>query len=195
MSWNSRFKEKRNELFNLKNKECQEKFREATQEANNNNYLSCVFDDEADLNVLTNKFLKRLQKTINKCFRKVRITERTDKEKDDLFAKWKFLKKQSDKESTEELVEIEKEIANKYAEEYFDKIKKRTEGTDCEDVGISSGKLWNLKKELFPKCRDPPTAMKDPQSGNLLTTDEKIHKAALNVYTKRLDNRPMKDDL
>ena len=42
MSWNSRFKEKRNELFNLKNKECQEKFREATQEANNNNFHVCL---------------------------------------------------------------------------------------------------------------------------------------------------------
>ena len=37
--------------------------------------------------------------------------------------------------------------------------------------------------------------MKDPQSGNLLTTDEKIQEAAVNVYTKRLENRPMKDDL
>ena len=78
-------------------------------------------------------------------------------------------------------LEIEKEIADKYAEEYFDKFKKSTERTDCEDVGISSGKLWNLKKELFPKCRDPPTAMKDPQSGNLLTTDEKIQEAAVNI--------------
>ena len=32
-------------------------------------------------------------------------------------------------------------------------------------------------------------------SGNLLTNDEKIQEAALNVFTKRLENRPMKDDL
>ena len=37
--------------------------------------------------------------------------------------------------------------------------------------------------------------MKDPVSGNLLTNDEKIQEAALNVFTKRLENRPMKDDL
>ena len=30
MAWNSKIQEKRNELFNLKNRECQEKFREAT---------------------------------------------------------------------------------------------------------------------------------------------------------------------
>ena len=37
--------------------------------------------------------------------------------------------------------------------------------------------------------------MKDPVSGNLLTTDEKIQKAAVNVYSKRLENRPIKEDL
>ena len=154
-----------------------------------------MFDEDDDLNSLTKKFIKRLQKTIAKCFKKVRITEKTDKDKEDLFAKWRHLKKQSDKESIENLAKIEIELAEKYAEEYYDKIKKSTEGIDCEDPGISSGKLWNLKKELFPKCRDPPTAMKDPQSGNLLTNKEKIQEAAINVYKKRLENRPIKDDL
>ena len=60
---------------------------------------------------------------------------------------------------------------------------------------IISGKLWNLKKELFPKCRDPPTAMRDPLTDNLLTTDDKIKEAAIKVYAKRLENKPMKEDL
>ena len=92
-------------------------------------------------------------------------------------------------------MDVEKELAEKYAEEYYDKIKEKTDGIDSEDAGINSGSLWNLKKELFPKSRDPPTAMKDPVSGNLLTTDEKIQKAAVNVYSKRLENRPIKEDL
>ena len=37
--------------------------------------------------------------------------------------------------------------------------------------------------------------MKDPKSGNLLTTDEKINEAAVNLYTERLKNRPMKNTL
>ena len=37
--------------------------------------------------------------------------------------------------------------------------------------------------------------MKDPVSGNLLTNDEKIREAAVNVYTKRLENRPIRDNL
>ena len=45
---------------------------------------------------------------------------------------------------------------------------------------------------------DTPTAMKDPESGNLLTTEAKIQEAAVRVYCvyiKRLTNRPIKDDL
>ena len=154
-----------------------------------------MFDEEGDLNTQTEKFIKRLYKTISKCFRKVRITERTEKDKIDLFAKWKHLKKQSDKKSKEELSKVEKELAEKFSEEYYDKIKKSTKGIDCEDGTITSGKLWNLKKELFPKSREPPTAMKDPVNGNLLSTEEKIQEAAINVYTKRLENKPIKDDL
>ena len=52
-----------------------------------------------------------------------------------------------------------------------------------------------MKKEIFPKTRDPPTAMIDPLTGNLLTTDKKLQEAAVRVYTERLENRPMKDDL
>ena len=71
----------------------------------------------------------------------------------------------------------------------------RTGGIDCEYGGINSGKLWNLKKEIFPKNRDPPTAMIDPESGNLLTSEDKIEEAAVRVYEERLKNKPMKDDL
>ena len=69
--WNKTVRENRKEMFNLKNKDCQELFKEATTAAVNNKYLSSVFDDEGDVNEVTERFLKRLNKTINKCFRKV----------------------------------------------------------------------------------------------------------------------------
>ena len=40
-----------------------------------------------------------------------------------------------------------------------------------------------------------PSALKDPDSGNLLTTEKSKQDAAVRVYTKRLANRPIKDDL
>ena len=195
LTWNKKVREKRNEMFNLRNKECQEVFKEATTAANNNHYLSSVFDEHDDLDTLTEKFMKRLQKTINKCFRKVRITDRIDEEKEELFKRWRELKNNPDNANKDELEKVENELPAKYANEYYEKIKERTSGIDCEDGGLNSGNLWNLKKEIFPKSRDPPTAMIDPLSGNLLTSEDKIEEAAINVYTERLKNRPMKDDL
>ena len=37
--------------------------------------------------------------------------------------------------------------------------------------------------------------MIDPLTCNLLTTDEKVQEAAVRVYTNRLENGPMNDDL
>ena len=195
LSWTKRLKKQRNELFNLKNKECQEIFKEETKSINNNNFLSSVFDEKDDLDILTNKFMKRLQKTISKCFKKIRITEKIDREKEELFMKWKKLKNEGNNTNKEKLEQAEKELAEKYAKEYMEKINERIGDVDCEEGGLNSGKLWNLKKEIFPKSRDPPTAMIDPESGNLLTTEDKIEEAAIKVYEERLKNRQIKDDL
>ena len=52
-----------------------------------------------------------------------------------------------------------------------------------------------LKKELFPQSRDPPTAMIDPDTGSIVTDDEAIQKIAVETYTKRLQNKPIKKNL
>ena len=178
-------------MFNLKNRACQEAFKEATTAAVNNRYLSSVFDEEGDINELTEKFLKRLNKLIHKCFRKVKIKAKVNKDEEDLYSRWKDLKKRDDNDSKVEMEEIE----NKLSRKYFEKITRNTGNIYPEDGGVDSGKLWNLKRQMFPKCRDPLTAMKDPISGNLLTTNDKINDAAVNVFSERLKNRPMKHTL
>ena len=195
INWNSQPKKERLELFNLKNKTCQEMFRKETSSEINHCALSSIFDQEGDLNNLADTFLKKLNKIIHKCFKKIRVTEKKDEVRENLFKKWNILKNKDDETSKSELKDVENEIANKYAEEYFEKIKERTKNIDCEDGGLHSGSLWNLKKELFPQSRDPPTAMIDPQTGNLITDDEKIQDAAVFTYTKRLENRPIKENL
>ena len=94
-------------MFILRNKEYQMLFKEATTAANNNHYLSSVFDEHDDLDTQTEKFMKRLQKTINKCFRKVRITDRIDEEKEELFKKWREMKNNPDDVNNDELEKVE----------------------------------------------------------------------------------------
>ena len=143
----------------------------------------------------TRIFLKRLGTIVQKCFKKIRIKEKYDDEKETLYKKWKLLNIKTDEKSKKEYQETEKLLAQKYAKEYFEKIKKQTENIDCEDSAINYGKLWNLKKDLFPNSRDPPTAMVDPTTGNLLTSEDKIKDAAVDVYSKRLETKPIRDDL
>ena len=58
------------EIFNFRNKANQKLFTEATSKTTK---LSEVFDTNQDINTQTKKFLKRLEKTMNKCFKKVRV--------------------------------------------------------------------------------------------------------------------------
>ena len=195
INWNSQPRKQRIEVFNLKNKVCQAMFTKETSSATNNGALSSIFDQPGDLNDLADVFMKRFKKVIQKCFKKIRVTEKKDEERENLFKRWNDLKNKNDETSKAELKNVEKELTDKYAKEYFEKIKERTGNIDCEDGGLQSGSLWGLKKELFPQSRDPPTAMIDPRSGNLITDDEKIQEAAVFTYTKRLENRPIRENL
>ena len=191
-SWDKSKKQEKNEIYNLKNKLGQKKFKEKTT---NTNYLSSVFDDETvDVNISANRFIKRLNKIIHQCFNKVRITDRNDKQTESLYAKWRNLQGQDDENSKAELQEVENEMADKIAENAR-KIEEEAGNYDCEDGGFNPGKLWNLKKHLFPKHRDPPTAMVDDE-GKLVTSSDQINELALNkLAVERLKNRKMKDGL
>ena len=67
------FKEPKQEIvkmFNLKNIACQKKLKEETSMTTK---LSKVFEEEADLDKATEKFLKKLDKILHKCFKKISL--------------------------------------------------------------------------------------------------------------------------
>ena len=80
------------------------------------------------------------------------------------------------------------------AEENKNKILDEIAGIECAKRWTHLGKLWQLRKKLFPKSRDPPTAMLDPD-GNLVTCENIVEEITLDAYKNRLKNRPMKDSL
>ena len=67
-----------------------------------------IFDEPGDLDNQTKKFLKKLEKVIHKCFKKIRVKEKVDKEKEELYKKWKSLKNRTDEKSKKELDVVEK---------------------------------------------------------------------------------------
>ena len=191
VKWCRKMKNERIEMFNLKNKEGQAKFKQMTS---NTNILSNILKSDKDLNTCTKIFVKGINKCIRKCFQKIRITDRPNKEIEDLFNQRRSLRVEKDEESKLKLEEVEKKLADLCAQNNFEKINDEIKNIDCEEGGLNSSHLWKLKKKLSPRCRDPPTAMLD-REGNLITSAKSIEALAVDTYKKRLENREIKDDL
>ena len=105
-----------------------------------------------------------------------------------------FLRNKKDLKSGNELKDVENKLAELCAKDNYDKIIDEIGKIDAEEGGVNSSHLWKLKKKLSPKCRDPPTAMKD-HKGNLITSEEAIEALAVETYKKRLENRQINDNL
>ena len=178
----------RETIFNLKNKDCQMLFK---AETSNNTKLSRVFDEIEDLDTATEMLMKKLNKSIYKCFKKIgQRKERHNAKHEEIYNRWKDLKKRDDPKSKAEVEALEDELAD----EYFGKVKEATAGIDCEDGGNIAAELWKLKKQLCPRSRDPPSAMLD-KDDNLITNEDQIKAMAVSAYEERLKNRPIKEGL
>ena len=182
---------KRVEVFNYRNKANQAKFTELTSSST---YLSEVFNTTENINIQTEVFLKRLNKCINKSFKKIRLGTSKPSEYERLYKRWVEVRYKDDDESKLENVELESELADKFADNIFEKIKEEIDGMNCEDGAINSGKLWKLKKKLHKNFVDPPTAMKD-SNGNMLTKGHDILDATVKHYQKVLENRTIKEGM
>ena len=190
-TWNKHLSKNKVEIYNLKNKECQKVFKEITSKSND---LSSLFLKDDNLNICTKKFLKRLNGFIQEAFKKIRITDKQNEEIEALFQRRKVLRNKSDDKSKDELLQVEQKLADKVAKENYDKIVEEISGIECDTGGTHSGKLWQLRKKLCPKNRDPPTAMLD-EHGNLTTSPAVIEEIALSTFKNRLENRPIKEGL
>ena len=177
-------KKERVEIFNFRNKANQEMFKAATSKTTK---LSEVFDTNEDINTQTKKFLKRLDKILHRCFKKVRVGGKKPSEYEKLYGKWVEVRHLEDDQSKEKSKHLETELADKYAENIFEKIQDEISGMCSEEGAINSGKLWKLKKKLHKNYRDPPTAMKDSQ-GNLITEKAEILVETTKYYSKVLEN-------
>ena len=130
IKWNTKYKRERIEMFNLKNAECQKKFKELTSEED---ILSSIFTSNENINISASKFIKKLDDCIKKCFNKIRITDKPNKEIDELFEKRKRLRTKTDEKSKLELEEVEDLLANKCTEANYEKIKDEIATIKCDD--------------------------------------------------------------
>ena len=135
----------RKEMFNLKNKICQEAFWKETE--TNEDLLKC-FQNELPLNVQSKKWLKAFNSILYKCFRKVRICESKKKlqngennlinERIRLKSKIKVEPLDEDmKHKIEERIEkIEEGIGSKVVNDYHKEIIETIEGLGGDDTAL-----------------------------------------------------------
>ena len=178
------------EMYNLKNEECQKKFKEYTT---NTKMLSSVFDTkEEDINIMTNRFLKKLNGCIALNFKKIRFKHKEDK-LEKLHERLRSVKNKTDTNSIEEQEDVLNEIVNQ-SKSNFQKLKEEVEKSKSKEGGMNAKAIWKLKKILCPRSKDPPTAILDSY-GNLLTENKAIENRALEVYSKILEGNEMREDL
>ena len=176
-------------LFNLKNVEGQKKFLEITSKIG---ILSNMFRDEnCDIEKATKKFIMNLDDCMHQSFKNIRVKHRENKELARLFNKRRSLRTKSNEHSKRELIKVKSDLADKCAKENYSKIKEELKDIESDEGGMNAGKLWNLKKKLCPRGRDPPAAMLDP-NGNLVTSTVGIANLATEHFKKVLENREIK---
>ena len=181
---------KKVELYNLKNPECQEIFKKYTS---NTKMLSSVFDSNDNINVLTNRFIKKLDGCIKHSFKKVRVSNNKPSGANKLYDRMRELKGKHDKESKNELEDIIEAIAA-HAEGNYNKVVTELKAMNPDGGKINTQKFWKLKKKICPKSRDPPAAMFSSK-GDILTNQKDIEERAVEVYTDRLKPNTIVKDL
>ena len=77
------------EVYNIENTDCQEKFKEYTT---NTKMLSSIFDSKEDINILAQRFVKKLDGCIKNNFKRVRINSNKTCEQEELYTKMRELK-------------------------------------------------------------------------------------------------------
>ena len=179
------------EVYNLKNKDCQNAFKEYTSKTN---MLSSIFDKGDDnIDNLTDRLLKKINGCVAASFKKRRVVVNKNTKVETLYDRMRALKGKEDSRSKTELDEVMKKIADN-AENNFKKLKKELDGIKADSGKLDKNKLWKLRKKMCPKIRDPPTAMMD-RRGNVLTSEKAISERAIEVYEERLTNNDMKSHL
>ena len=180
------------EVFNFRDIEGKLMFKRVTTETKQ---LSEIVDMNKPLDIVTNKFIKRLKGFIHECFKKVKIIDRSNKELELLYNTRRILRQKTDEASQKKLEEVENELSSKYSDIMARKILKEVQGLEKEEEGgFNAGKLWKFKKKLSPRVNDPPCAMTSSE-GKLLTYDEDVRKEAVKHYKNVFKHRKMEPDL
>ena len=175
-------------------------FKEATN--NNTDLVECLSDNKSPEKQVNNWY-KHLKSIIHNTFEKVRITNNRSIESpteiESMINTIRKLKKDvnmiEDVEQKQiienEIEELDKKISDECAKENSEIIKNHTRNVCTIEGTFSSNAMWKLKKKIFKKAYELPTAKKNAE-GMLITNPEMIRNMYVQTYQERLAHKNIK---
>ena len=191
------------EVFNFKDKKCQEKFKDITDETTK--LSSCFHNSKNSFTHQTEHFMKQLDKIFHQCFSKIRVTNKSKVTKDDLQGliqqKSKILEF-LDGAKSDLMINwfenyknmLETIICQLTSEKSATIVKEQVGHLDSISGNFCQSGMWKVKRKIYPTVTEPPTAKLDT-AGNLITAAEPLKNLYLRTYVHRLRQRQIKDDM
>ena len=202
--WIKKAKPIRKEIFNLRDPEGLINFQSLTS---NCPELVMLSKKSQHFQTDVTQWLMKLNNIMHLSFKKIRISNGSkpvSPEIANLFRIQEFQKKQLSKIPSNDvmaiaslkskIVKIDHEIALRCADENSDKIMKHTKEISNGDGDVARLNMWKLKKKLFPKHSEVPTAKKN-STGELVTDPQSLKEIYVETYKKRLSHRNMRPGL
>ena len=188
-------RDERKELFNFRNTDCQEAFRNLTEKTNE---LSKWFYTEEMIEVQCENWFESLNNCFKNSFQKIRVNKKVkESEVTTLLAK-KFELINEQKKNVGNNIELQKKIdaieerlIELTAKKNRDKVVENFKSLDGSKDSFTSG-VWQIKKKIFPKHKPELPAAKLDINGKLITSHTELKKLYLDTFTHRLRERPIK---
>ena len=187
-------KPKRKEIYNFKNVEGQQKFKQITSESDK--FTKC-FETNAPFQIQIENWREVLRSTCKESFPKIRIKKRKNVK---INAKLSKLIKQRNILSAnflnenEEIKKLEEKISNIETEENRNQIVHNFKYFSENPEKIEISKMWKLLKKIWPKYDSQSTAKKNHR-GEIISNPNALKALLAKEYKERLRKRPMKPEM
>ena len=179
----------RREIWNFKNKQSQEKFKQETSKTRD--FTNC-FQNDLDVEKQVENWKNLLISTCNKTFKKVRITKsRPSKSITPQASELIDVRnKLSNTEGNEEKVKLLNEkIADIEAEMNRNEIFKNFQEMSQNPENINLGSVWKLLNRMWPKCANSLPTSKINHEGIIISAPEGIKKLLGKRIQRTFENK------
>ena len=177
-----KFKTERKTIFNYRNAESQEVFKNLTK---NDNALINIFLDKSPFPKQVQLWWKKIKKFIHSAFKKVRVQKRVPKGCKKFKNRIKGIKQNNypTKEKAENLLRNYQHLIN------INKIKKNM--SILKKSKNSQMSIWDIKKLFFPKIKPQFPVAKRNIFGKIITNPNQIQNIYLEHFIFRMRKRPI----